>query len=91
MNMEATERTQFLDHYRTIRHAEGRGSEDPAYYLALPYKDLSGNNSEQWRIRGKSFRYFERVKRRIDPRVRPPGPTCSDGSGPQAGYLSRIT
>jgi SAM-dependent methyltransferase len=61
MNMEATERTQFLDHYRTIRHAEGRGSEDPAYYLALPYKDLSGNNSEQWRIRGKSFRYFERV------------------------------
>ena len=60
--MESTEkRQQFLEHYRTIRHAEGRGSEDPAYYLALPYQDLSGTNSEQWRIRGKSFRYFERV------------------------------
>jgi SAM-dependent methyltransferase len=60
--MEATEkRQQFLEDYRTIRHAEGRGSEDPAYYLALPYQDLSGMNPEQWRIRGKSFRYFERV------------------------------
>jgi SAM-dependent methyltransferase len=60
--METTgKREQFLEHYRTIRYAEGRGSDDPAYYLALPYQDLSGKNSDQWRIRGKTFRYFERV------------------------------
>jgi SAM-dependent methyltransferase len=58
--METSTRSQFLDNYRTIRHAEGRGSDDPAYYLALPYLDLSGKNSSQWKIRGKSYRYFER-------------------------------
>ncbi|HMF74531.1 MAG TPA: class I SAM-dependent methyltransferase [Bryobacteraceae bacterium] len=58
--METTTRRQFLDDYRTIRHAEGRGSEDPSYYLALPYRDLNGNNSAQWEIRGKSYHHFER-------------------------------
>jgi SAM-dependent methyltransferase len=59
--MELTARRRFLEDYRTIRHAEGRGSEDPAYYLALPYQDLSGKNSQQWAIRARSFRYFERT------------------------------
>ncbi|MCU1259696.1 MAG: Methyltransferase type 11 [Bryobacterales bacterium] len=59
--MELTERRRFLEDYRTIRHAEGRGSEDPAYYRALPYQDLSGNNAWQWSIRARSFRYFERA------------------------------
>ena len=58
--METTTRRKFLDNYRTIRHAEGRGSDDPAYYLALPYEDLSGQNASQWKIRGRSYRYFER-------------------------------
>ncbi|MGA3187693.1 MAG: class I SAM-dependent methyltransferase [Bryobacteraceae bacterium] len=52
-------RQQFLADYRTIRSAEGRGSQDSSYYRALPYRDLSGKNSAQWTIRGKSYRYFE--------------------------------
>ncbi len=58
--MDRAIRLQFLDDYRKIRHAEGRGSDDPSYYLALPYEDLSRRNSAQWQIRGRSFRYFER-------------------------------
>jgi len=50
---------QFLGDYAAIRNAEGRGSADRQYYLALPYEDLSGRNSEQWRIRARSYRYFE--------------------------------
>ena len=51
---------RFFDQYLTVRKAEGRGSEDPAYYLALPFEDLSGNLSAQWQIRGRSYRYLER-------------------------------
>ena len=40
--MLAAERQRFLDDYLRIRRAEGRGSDDPAYYFALPYRDLSG-------------------------------------------------
>jgi ubiquinone/menaquinone biosynthesis C-methylase UbiE len=73
--MESATRCKFLEDYRTIRHAEGRGSDDPAYYLALPYRDLNGKNAAQWGMRAKSYRYFEqkilpvvenRLKRRLD-------------------------
>jgi ubiquinone/menaquinone biosynthesis C-methylase UbiE len=49
----------FLADYAAIRRAEGRGSNSREYYLALPYEDLSGRNSEQWRIRARTYRYFE--------------------------------
>jgi SAM-dependent methyltransferase len=58
--MTASTRQRFLENYRTIRGAEGRGSRESEYYGALPYQDLSGKNSAQWAIRGKSYRYFER-------------------------------
>jgi SAM-dependent methyltransferase len=58
--MQAGARQQFLKDYAIIRHAEGRGAEDPAYYLALPYRDLTGRNQAQWEIRGRTWRYFER-------------------------------
>jgi len=51
---------RFIAEYEFIRSAEGRGSADDDYYLALPYKDLSGNNSDQWRIRARTFRYIAR-------------------------------
>jgi SAM-dependent methyltransferase len=60
MMATTTARHKFLEDYRAIRRAEGRGSREPAYYRALPYQDLSGKNSAQWAIRGKSYRYFER-------------------------------
>jgi len=50
---------RFLADYGTIRKAEGRGSNGREYYLALPYLDLSERNSEQWRIRASTYRYFE--------------------------------
>lgn len=56
--MSSAVRQRFLEEYRHIRHAEGRGSEDSAYYRALPYADLTGHNSAQWRIRALTFSYF---------------------------------
>ncbi len=58
--MQTAARRQFLNDYSTIRIAEGRGSSDPAYYLALPYRDLAGHNSAQWAIRAHTYTYFER-------------------------------
>jgi SAM-dependent methyltransferase len=68
--MLAATRRRFLDDYVKIRHAEGRGSQDAAYYLALPYRDVTGRLQDQWSIRGKSYRFLERrvlpgIERRI--------------------------
>jgi ubiquinone/menaquinone biosynthesis C-methylase UbiE len=49
---------QFIADYEHIRAAEGRGSHNKDFYLALPYKDLSGNNSKQWHIRSRSYDYL---------------------------------
>lgn len=46
---------RFIQEYERIRAAEGRGSEKEAFYLALPYTDLSGRNRAQWQIRARSF------------------------------------
>lgn len=60
MTLEAEIRNRFLQEYRTIRHAEGRGSDDPDYYRELPYRDLTNRNCAMWRMRAKTYRYFER-------------------------------
>jgi SAM-dependent methyltransferase len=44
--------------YRTVRRAEGWGSANPAYYRALPYRDLTGRFTDIWRIRARSFELF---------------------------------
>jgi SAM-dependent methyltransferase len=59
--METATRQTFLEQYAIIRHAEGRGSNEPAYYRALPWQDLSGKNSTQWEIRARSYHHFERT------------------------------
>jgi SAM-dependent methyltransferase len=51
---------RFVDEYQRIRAYEGRGSSSDDYYLAIPYRDLSGRNSWQWAIRARTFRYIER-------------------------------
>lgn len=56
--MDRAARRKFVEQYAMIRHAEGRGSRDPSWYTALPWKDLSGRNTEQWAIRAQSFLYF---------------------------------
>ncbi len=50
---------KFLAEYQIIRAAEGRGSADAAYYLALPFRDISGKNQSQWSVRGQTYRYIE--------------------------------
>jgi hypothetical protein len=50
---------QFMKDYERIREAEGRGSEGEDFYLNLPYEDISGRNSKQWRIRARRKRLDE--------------------------------
>jgi SAM-dependent methyltransferase len=50
--------SNFIADYELIRAAEGRASHYADYYLALPYRDLSGNNSEQWTIRACTYSYL---------------------------------
>ena len=45
----------FIRDYEFIRAAEGRGSQQPEFYLALPDRDVSGRNADQWRIRARTF------------------------------------
>jgi len=51
---------RFITEYEFIRAAEGRGSAESEYYLNLPYKDISGRNSDQWAIRARTFLTMER-------------------------------
>jgi SAM-dependent methyltransferase len=57
---------RFINDYQSIRASEGRGSAESDYYLALPYRDLSGLLSSQWAIRALTFRYIEQ---KLLPRV----------------------
>ncbi len=50
---------RFVKEYEHVRREEGRGSDKERFYLELPYRDISGRNSWQWGIRGKTFRYIE--------------------------------
>jgi SAM-dependent methyltransferase len=51
---------RFMREYEAVRRSEGRGSDDPAFYLALPHKDQTRRHRWQWRIRSRSYRYIER-------------------------------
>lgn len=46
---------RFIGEYETIRSAEGRGGSSADYYRALPFKDLSGHFTSDWRIRARSY------------------------------------
>jgi len=50
---------QFIHDYELVRAKEGRGSPSEEYYLALPYRDLTGRNAWQWQIRAKTFQCLE--------------------------------
>jgi ubiquinone/menaquinone biosynthesis C-methylase UbiE len=73
--MLAATRRQFLAEYSTVRSAEGRGADDAAWYFELPWRDLSGGLSEQWRIRARSWRCLEQrvlpeLARKLGPALR---------------------
>jgi SAM-dependent methyltransferase len=46
---------RFIADYETVRRAEGRFSAYAEYYRSLPFKDLSGRFSADWKIRAASF------------------------------------
>ncbi|HEV2352002.1 MAG TPA: class I SAM-dependent methyltransferase [Terriglobia bacterium] len=52
---------KFVKEYQAVRFKEARGTGGAHYFLSLPYKDVTGRNSWQWNIRGRSFRYLERT------------------------------
>lgn len=52
--------TRFIREYETIRGAEGRGSDDPAYYRNLPWVDRQDRWAADWGIRARSFHAFVR-------------------------------
>ena len=58
MTAEHFARQQFLEDYRRIRHAEGRGSNKSDYYRALPACDRSDPNAAMWAMRAKTYSYF---------------------------------
>ena len=51
---------RFTREYQIVRQAEKRGSTDAAYYRELPFADLTGQFTADWRIRASSFRAFLR-------------------------------
>ena len=50
----------FLRDYTTIRHAEGRATDDPAHYRALPEVPRTHPLYAQWRMRGISWTAVQR-------------------------------
>jgi ubiquinone/menaquinone biosynthesis C-methylase UbiE len=47
--------SHFINDYQHIRTAEGRGSLKPDFYLHLPYRDVTGKNTWQWKIRARTY------------------------------------
>lgn len=56
----ATYYRKFIRDYEVIRSAEGRGSLESSYYLALPFVTRADRNAAQWRIRARTYRYLIR-------------------------------
>jgi ubiquinone/menaquinone biosynthesis C-methylase UbiE/uncharacterized protein YbaR (Trm112 family) len=52
---------RFITDYERVRHFEGRFSAEASYYRALPFQDLSGRFSADWKIRAASFRALTKV------------------------------
>lgn len=73
----------FLADYTRIRQAEGRGSDDPSYYLALPDCPPGHPIAAQWALRRRTFTAFTR---RVLPRLGPGLRAVDLGAG--VGWLS---
>jgi ubiquinone/menaquinone biosynthesis C-methylase UbiE len=65
----ATHYASFIEDYEHIRAAEGRFSQKDEFYLCLPYKDISGKNSKQWKIRARSYDHLMKRVLKQNPRL----------------------
>ncbi len=78
---------QFIHEYTTIRQAEGRGADDPAYFRALPFEDRTGRHRWDWRIRAKSYEaLLNNVVKPLETEHQRPLTTLDLGAG--NGWLS---
>lgn len=85
--IETALRRKFIEQYAHVRRTEGRGSDNADYYRALPYADLSGRNSGQWKIRARTFDHFlRRVMVPMENQLRRPLDLLDLGAG--NGWLS---
>jgi SAM-dependent methyltransferase len=82
---------RFEQEYETVRRAEGWGTDDSAYYRALPWRDLTGRFAELWKLRARSFAVVcERVLPALE--LRKTGPLRILDLGCGNGWLSyRLT
>src|SRR5246127_2310689 len=70
---------RFITDYECIRAAEGRASATEEFYCNLPYRDVTGKNSGQWRIRARTY---DALVRDVLQRDVPPGGRILDlGAG----------
>jgi SAM-dependent methyltransferase len=72
----------FTSDYLAVRHGEGRGSDDPAWYTQLPSVAPDDPMAGQWRMRAISWRYLER-------HILPPAGAAIVDIGAGNGWLSR--
>lgn len=78
---------QFIDEYETVRRAEGRGTDDAAFYEALPFEDVTGTRSDDWAIRANSYQtLLSRVIEPLEHGYRRPLHVLDCGAG--NGWLS---
>jgi SAM-dependent methyltransferase len=69
----------FLKSYQKIRHFERWGSLSAQYYRDLPYHDRSGEHSDIWRVRARTFECFQNHLLRHWPT--PPARVLDAGAG----------
>jgi SAM-dependent methyltransferase len=60
--------SHFIKESQRTSGVDGHDSPSAEYYLALPYHDLSGHDSQQWTMQARTFRY---IKRHILPSIVP--------------------
>jgi len=66
---------EFVEQYETVRAREGRGSSSADFYAALPFRDLTGKNTWEWKIRGRTFAH---AMKHILPRIEAATPQRCD-------------
>ncbi len=78
---------RFIGEYEEIRRLEGRGSTDPAFYRALPFRDLTGRFTDDWKIRAASYKaLIRKVVEPMERRAKAPLKAVDLGAG--NGWLS---
>jgi SAM-dependent methyltransferase len=56
----------WLEHYRAIREAEGRGSDSPDFYLRLPDGDFGKRRAKEWTLRRESLEWLKAHLRTLE-------------------------